>query len=300
MMEDQMLTPVLSALLFVLSTVASLRAADGVPGRPYLALGDSISFGFIANAGYAYLNPDNFIGLPNYLSEVLPLSTVNASCPGETTGSFLSSTAPDNGCRFYRSLVPLHVTYSSTQADFAIAFVKSHPEVKLVTIGLGANDVLLLEAQCANDSSCIANHLPQVLAAVTENLETILGDLRSAGYKGTIVIMNYYSLDDTDPNITATFQLLNKAIATAAASADAPVADIFNAFQNAASRGDGHICHAGLLNSLPQNQFLCDIHPSLSGQALIARTVERAAGKTQQRFSAAKITRTPFDLDASD
>jgi hypothetical protein len=31
----------------------------------------------------------------------------------------------------------------------------------------------------------------------------------------------------------------------------------------------------GLLNASPQNQFACDIHPSQSGQKLIARTVEQ-------------------------
>ena len=266
---------IVPTLLVVFSAVAGLKAADNVPGRPYLALGDSITFGFITNAGFAYFNPENCVGFPNYISQALRLDAANASCPGETTGSFLSAAAPDNGCRFYRSLVPLHVTYTSTQADFAIAFLKSHPNTKLVTVGLGANDVLLLQAQCSGDFSCITSELPQVLAGVTTNLEAILTDLRAAGFKGTMLVMNYYSFDDTDPNVTATFQALNQAIATAAAAASVSVADIFTAFQNAAAPAGGHICHAGLLNASPQNQFLCDIHPSQSGQALIARTIEQ-------------------------
>ena len=111
---------ILLAFLLVLSLAVGLDAAEGVPGRPYLALGDSITFGFIANAGFAYLNPGNFIGFPDYLSRSLKFEDVNASCPGETTGSFLSQSAPDNGCRFHRSLVPLHVAYTSTQAKFAV------------------------------------------------------------------------------------------------------------------------------------------------------------------------------------
>jgi lysophospholipase L1-like esterase len=266
------------ALLLILHAEFGLHAADGVPGRPYLSLGDSITFGFIANAGFAYLNPNNFIGFPNYISQDVRLDAVNASCPGETTGSFLSATVPDNGCRFYRSLVPLHVAYSATQADFAVAFLKVHPEVKLVTIGLGANDVLLLQAQCANDVSCIDSGLPQVLATVRMNLETILANLRSAGFKGTIVVMNYYSLDDTDTTVTATFQALNQAIAAAAVDASVVIADVFTAFQKAAVPAGGHACNAGLLNASPQNQFICDIHPSQSGQALIARTIEQTVG----------------------
>src|SRR5690348_11197323 len=96
----------LLGLFLLLSLAVGLDAAEAVPGRPYLALGDSITFGFIANAGFAYLNPDNFIGFQDYLSRSLRFEGVNASCPGETTGSFLSQSAPDNGCRFYRSLAP--------------------------------------------------------------------------------------------------------------------------------------------------------------------------------------------------
>ncbi len=273
-----------SALLVVLA-VAALHAADNPLGRPYLALGDSITFGFITNAGFAYLNPDNFIGFPNYLSQRIRLEAVNASCPGETTGSFLSASEPDNGCRFYRSLVPLHVAYSSTQADFAVAFLGAHPDLKLLTIGLGANDVLLLQARCANDFSCIENDLPQVLAGVTTNLQDILANLRSTGFKGTIVVVNYYSLDDTDANVTTIFHALNEAIATAAARERLPIADVFTAFQNAAMVAGGHACNAGLLNASPQNQFVCDIHPSQSGQALIARTIAetliRMRGRTR-------------------
>jgi hypothetical protein len=52
----------------------------------------------------------------------------------KTTGSFLSSTAADDGCRTFRSLAPLHVAYTSTQADFATSFLKAHPNTKLVTV----------------------------------------------------------------------------------------------------------------------------------------------------------------------
>jgi lysophospholipase L1-like esterase len=257
--------------LFVL--LHSTGASGGPSGRPYLALGDSITFGFIANAGYAYFRPDNFIGFPNYLSDAARLDAANASCPGETTGSFLDATAADNGCRFYRSLVPLHVAYTATQAEFAVGYLKSHPETKLVTIGLGANDVLLLDARCANDVSCVVSGLPQVLSSVTLNLKAIVEGLRGAGYDGTIVMMNYYALDDTVPDVISVFEALNRAIGVASAEEGVPVADVFSAFHKAAAAGDGHACHAGLLNSSPDNQFLCDIHPSQSGQTLIARTI---------------------------
>jgi lysophospholipase L1-like esterase len=244
-------------------------------GRPYLALGDSVSFGFITNAGFEYVNPENFIGFPDYVGQTLKLHTSNAACPGETSGSFLSSTAPDDGCRFYRSLVLLHVSYISTQLDFAVSFLKSHPETRLVSIGLGANDVLLLRTQCADDPTCIALGLPHVLFAVETNLITILSNLRAAGFKGIIVVVNYYSVDYSDTNETAITVALNQTLAAASAQAGSVVADVFTAFQAAAGPAGGHTCNVGLLNASSQDQFACDIHPSQSGQKLIARTVEQ-------------------------
>ena len=264
-----------SAILLTLSNPLALFAVDGAAVRPYLALGDSVSFGFITNAGFEYVNPENFIGFPDYVGQALELHTSNAACPGETSGSFLSSTAPDEGCRFYRSLAPLHVSYTSTQLNFAVSFLKSHPNTRLVSIGLGADDVLLLRMQCANDPTCIALALPQVLGAVETNLVNILSDLRAAGFQGIIVVVNYYSVDYSDVNETAITTALNQALAVASAQAGAVVADVFTAFQAVAGAAGGHTCNVGLLNASPQNQFACDIHPSQSGQKLIARTVEQ-------------------------
>ena len=264
-----------ASILLILSSSVALFAADSAAKRPYLALGDSVSFGFITNAGFEYVNPENFIGFPDYVGQALKLHTSNAACPGETSGSFLSPSAPDDGCRFYRSQVPLHVSYTSTQLDFAVSFLKSHPETRVVSIGLGANDVLLLRTQCAGDPTCIALELPHVLFAVETNLVTILSNLRAAGFKGIIVVVNYYSVDYSNTNETVITASLNQTLAAASAQAGSVVADVFTAFQAAAGPAGGHTCNVGLLNASPQNQFACDIHPSQSGQKLIASIVEQ-------------------------
>ncbi len=261
-----------ASILFILSTATSLMAASG-PGRPYLALGDSVSFGFITQAGFEYVNPDNFIGFPTYVGQAIKLRTSNAACPGETTGSFLSSTALDDGCRAYRAAVPLHVSYTSTQLDFALSFLKSHPETRLVTVGLGANDLLLLRNACGGIPACIAAGLQQVLTDVAANLLEILNDLRATGFRGIIVVVNYYSVDYSDPIETGFTAALNQAIAAASAQTGTIVADVFTAFQTASVPAGGHTCNAGLLNASPRNEFTCDVHPSQSGQMLIARTV---------------------------
>lgn len=246
--------------------------------RPYLALGDSVVFGFINNAGFEYVNSANFIGFPDYAARALRLTDFNAACPGETSGSFLSALAPDNGCSFFRSQAPLHVAYSGTQSSFALAFLAAHRQTKLVTVMLGANDVELLQTACAGDPTCIKNGLPEVLAAVTQNIGTILGQIRGTGYKGVIIVENYYSLDYANPTTTETTVLLNQAVSAPAATFAAVVADVFSAFQVAASNplAGGKSCKAGLLNASAANQFVCDTHPSQSGQQLIAQAVESA------------------------
>jgi lysophospholipase L1-like esterase len=155
-------------------------------------------------------------------------------------------------------------------------FLRAHPNTRLVSVGLGADDVLLLRTQCADDPTCIALGLPQVLAEVETNLATILGDLRAAGFKGIIVVVNYYSVDYSDANQTAITAALNQALETAASTRTATaVADVFTAFQGVAASAGGRTCIVGLLNASAQDQFVCDIHPSQSGQKLIARIVEQ-------------------------
>jgi lysophospholipase L1-like esterase len=275
---------VTAAFAVMLMTAAGgLALGDERDGARGLSLGDSVVFGFITRAGRAYVNPTNFIGYPEYDAFLLSLGIANAACPGETSGSLLSAKAIDNGCRAFRSEFPLHVSYTSTQIAFATDYLRRHRDVRVVTIGVGANDLFLLEDSCAtspNPTECIEAGLPSVLAAVGANMAQILLDLRSTGYGGEIVIVNYYSLDYSDVANTEITQLLNQAITAPAKSFGAVVADVFSAFQRVVSNPAiaGKTCNAGLLNVNPQDptQATCDVHPSQSGQRLIAETVARA------------------------
>jgi lysophospholipase L1-like esterase len=254
-----------------------------------LVLGDSVPFGYIAavdSVGYFYTRPENFVGFADDLGYRLHLDPVNASCPGATTGGFLSSAAPDNGCKVYRELYPLHVDYKGTQLEFATSYLRSHHDVRLVTITLGANDGLLLEESCANIpnptpakiEACIEAGAPAVLAKVAENIGTILAYLRATGYGGAIVLTNYYSTDysdSTQPGITELTAALNTAIATPAQAYGAVVADVFKAFDTVASNPafGGQTCKTGLLNPDVSTPDLCNIHPARTGHRLIAETI---------------------------
>jgi lysophospholipase L1-like esterase len=263
----------------VLSAGASgAVASNHSSGKSYLALGDSVVFGYIAGDGFAYVNPNNFVGYPDYAGRELGLDSVNASCPGEASGGFQIPPpgGNDNGCRPFKAHFPLHVSYAGapTQMAFATQFLSGHHNTHLVTLGLGANDAFILQRTCGTDQNCLLAGL----AAMSANIDAILGGIRATGYEGVLEVVNYYSLDYADPAQVGGAQLLNHFVTASAAKHHAVVADVFTAFQNAAAVAGGHTCEAGLLNigtSSPAPGFPnCDVHPSQSGQQLLARVVE--------------------------
>jgi lysophospholipase L1-like esterase len=273
--------------LFLLTALGgSLCAAAGENKGSVLVLGDSVAFGYIASVGpdYFYTHSENFVSFADELGKLLHLDVVNASCPGETTGSFLSATAPDNGCRAYRGAYPLHAGYQTTQATFALEYLAIHPNVSLVSITLGANDGLLLEETCASNpanktplqvEACILAGAPALLESVAENMVTILEGIRSTGYQGAIAINNYYSTDYSSAATTELTADLNGAIALPAPTFGAVVVDNFSAFEKAASYKvfGGQTCKTGLLNPDVVTPGACNIHPALTGHNLIARTI---------------------------
>jgi hypothetical protein len=269
----------LIALLAVLGLVglaAPAASASPVPrAHPtYLALGDSVPFGYRANLPpFFYEFPQLFVGYPEIVGPTLGTRTLNAACPGETTTSFMTG-AGSNGCEDsvgsttgYRDLYRLHENYRGTQLQYALNTLHRNPNVRLVSLMLGANDAFLCQKTTTDD--CVSE-LPGVLNTVGTNLAATLAQLRSA-YGGRIVDVTYYTLDYLNPTGVAATQLLNTAITTAAASVPGVVvADGFAAFQSRAVAAGGSAIAAGLV--LPG-----DVHPTLLGQFLLAQAVERAA-----------------------
>jgi len=271
---------VIAVALALIATGGSGAVAGQQNDRSYLALGDSVVFGYITGDGFAYRNASNFIGYPDYVGRDLKLDTVNASCPGEATGGFLTA-APggnDNGCRPFKAHFPLHVSYggAATQMAFAVQYLNSHPNTRLVTLGIGANDAFILQRVCGVDQNCTVAGLK----AMSANVDVILGGIRATGYKGVLEVVNYYSLDYADPAQAGGAVSLNKFVTASAAAHGAVIADVFTAVQNAASVAGGHTCEAGLLNiatGSPAPAFPnCDVHPSQSGQQTLAQAVESA------------------------
>ncbi len=143
----------LLVVLLPLAVLAGTVPASANDEAAYLALGDSVAFGY--NPLVFNSNPtdtDAYIGYP----EVLSKHVVNASCSGETSGSLIVG-PPDNGCAGFRSVAPLHVGYTGTQLGFRAAGFRGH----LVALTYYVTDY--------NDQNAVAalGAINQVVAAVT-------------------------------------------------------------------------------------------------------------------------------------
>jgi lysophospholipase L1-like esterase len=258
-----------------LSTAASAgaRERDAEDGQ-YLALGDSVAFG--TNPLLDRANAANFIGYPEALAHELELNVTNASCPGEASGGFISLTGTDNVCRPYRANFPLHVSYATSQLDFAVSFLESHRHTRLVTINIGANDLFVLQKLCKAVTTCVVDGLPGLLSTLSANLDTIYSRLRGeAHYRHQIVALTYYSTNYNDPVGMSVIQAINGTVAAATLKAGGKVADGFGAFKAVAdSKGGGDACVAGLVIRL--SPTTCDIHPSPLGHDALAHAVRAA------------------------
>ena len=236
----------------------------------YLALGDSVAFGFNPTVP---VDLDNYHGYPEFTSQAIHRKVANASCFGESSGSMLSATAPDLGCHAWKAAGrPLFVSYSGTQMDYAVDYLRNNPNPQLVTINIGGNDLGLLIQTCQGDLACELAGLPGTLAAYGQNLLTIFTRMRKeAGYRGPIVLLTYYAVNYQDPLEVQGLTALNGIAAGVATAFGAKVADGFNAFLEASIPFGGDSCAAGLLVKLPDGT--CDRHPSVAGQKLLGATV---------------------------
>jgi lysophospholipase L1-like esterase len=251
----------------------------------YLALGDSVAFGYVPSQAVPAPNyhvQHSFVGYPEDLAQQLGERVFNASCPGETTASMLDVNAQSNGCENsvgsstgYRDLYPLHVQYQGSQEAYALSFLAHHKNTQLVTIDIGANDAFVCQETTTDQCSSTAE-LTQLAVQIGTNLATIFGEIRGAGYEGPLVALSYYSLDYADPAQVAAAQFLNSVIAGAGAPYGVIVADGFGAFGTASAGFGGDPCAAGLLIKLPDGT--CNIHPSAEGHEVLAQAIATAIG----------------------
>ncbi|HEX2755587.1 MAG TPA: GDSL-type esterase/lipase family protein [Candidatus Limnocylindrales bacterium] len=259
--------------------VAPAATADAASNRPqeYLALGDSLAFGYSPLVSPA--SAGNFIAYPDKVSAALRERLTNAACPGETSSHLIDLAGTDNNCGLWRANFPLHVAYSTTQLAFADGFLQSHPKTLVVSIDIGANDAQALVNACGGQTEvgCIQAGLPVMLATLSANLDTIYGHIRNLdGYHHKLVAVTTYSTNYGDPLPTSVISMVNQVVAERTLAWGGIVADGFGAFAAASAATGGDACAAGLLIAVSSAPLTCDSHPSPAGRDLLARAIVNA------------------------
>lgn len=215
------------ALALAVTVIAPAAAsAEGPPtgGPIYMALGDSISFGYSAQKfkeNYPTESPSRFEGgVTNNLAKYLhksdkTLSLINLACPGETSngligensmlGGQMSTEAEDppahfqgpgdwHPCAYHNADgFPLHAGYGKlSQLEDAIsiltsenAITKKPNDVELITLNIGNNDVLGLLNQCEYEDGAGAIACFEAGLPATE--ERVVANI-----KDTVEVLNTY------------------------------------------------------------------------------------------------------------
>ncbi len=171
---------IVAAVVSVGLLAVPASANDGHATPYYLALGDSLAFGYqptqVFDQGYV----NQLYAIRHARDRRLAL--MNLGCPGETSGSLIHG-----GVCLYPGV--------ASQLDTALAFLRAHPgRVRLITLDIGANDILGCLSAAGIDQTCVT----QGLVAVAVNVSATVGKLRAAAPYATIVGLTYY-----DPTLAA-------------------------------------------------------------------------------------------------
>ena len=256
-----------AALVPTLSVQA--RAASFVGSKQYyLALGDSLAFGYQPDLNYddGYVND-----FSRDLAQHSTKATANLSCPGESTITMLHGKCAYALLRKY--------PYVGAQQNAALAYLAAHRgQVSPVTLDIGANDVLsditFTNNVCSIDTVRFANDL----SVFDTNLKLILQQLQSAltvngVLTGDLELMNYYDVYQNSCPLTLPYiETLNHHLATIGSQYGAHIVDVYSAFGGPAVPNK-NLCSYTWICSIFRN-----IHATDRGYSVIASAFEATVG----------------------
>jgi lysophospholipase L1-like esterase len=264
-----------AALVLVLAMCLAPLAGASTPHQSYLALGDSLAFGYSQakfDSLYPTENPaDYHTGYVDDLGAVLKflhpgLEVVNDGCPGETTDSFIQGPCE------YQLAFPLHHPYiggpTSSQLSDALSYLGSHRgSVNLITLDIGANDALgVIKTTCNLEPVCIAGHAPALFTHIATNLGSILAQLRVAAPRTQIIVLGLYNpFGSTIAGADELTAQLNETMSKVASGAGARFADPLPIFNPPGKVEQPTLC---VLTNICTP--LVDIHPTDLGYAVLA------------------------------
>jgi lysophospholipase L1-like esterase len=220
----------LASALF--SSAASAAKKPPPPPVGYIAIGDSLGFGYTQQKfeeNFPKEEPTAFEGgyvnvVANRLKadakkEGNSLLTFNLSCPGERTtgmigngplGKFLEAeklfTEGEEPCPYHNKAgFPRHFEYGpASQVEAALGVLKGPVPVHLVTLNMGSNDELKKVAECESEAyreahgfksftECLVAEAPALFEKIIHNDGLAIGVLRKNGYAGPVGILGFYN-----------------------------------------------------------------------------------------------------------
>lgn len=252
----------------------SMKQLPVTAGSDYLALGDSVSFGFQDGTSITPFEMDDIVGYPEVLATQLGLNLANASCPGETSANFIDTSAPDLGCQQYKANFPLHVKYTGSQLAYALHYLKTTRNVRLVSFEMGLVDLSLCQ-QHSSDGCASSAELAALDTKLTANVRTILSAIRNtAHYTGQLAVVDYYPTDYSSSLENVLTHNIDDVLDGAARPYDVKLVNSYAAFAAASSQDDEDPCVAGLID--PIGGGACGYHPTPAGQAVLAAALRGA------------------------
>jgi lysophospholipase L1-like esterase len=258
-------------LLLFISAPAAQATSHGSglslvgPKQHYLALGDSLAFGYQPVLNYSHGYVDDFFS--NLKSHGVK-DVANMGCPGETSVTFLNGKCPYPFLRKF--------PYVGSQLNAALAYLKIHAgQVSPVTLNIGANDL----THDINTSNCSMNQQFQLdLATLDKNLTNIiLPQLHAAltvnGHvTGDLVMMNFYDpFQNICPNSVPITETVNAHLAADVGNYGT-IVNVFSAF-GGPKTPNPHICTYTWMCTIFK-----DIHATNTGYSVIAATFEQGTG----------------------
>jgi lysophospholipase L1-like esterase len=271
----------LTPTLLLATTVAVLlalsgTAASGTSARPvyqppqayYLALGDSMAYGYqptkakappsAVHTGYV----DRFAAR---LRKLFPsLQVVNYGCPGESAVTFARG-----GCDWLKQGGKLHDEFRGSQLKAAEAFLRAHRgKVSPITVTLWGNDLPFPLSRHAKQA-------PSAIASFGSRFTSILEQLRATAPNAEIIVTGAWNPEaDRLAKGTPLYRSLDATIRRAAAASRARVANMFPALDGT---GSVKIQQARLCRLT----FYCskgDPHPTDAGYRAMADAFMTASG----------------------
>jgi lysophospholipase L1-like esterase len=242
------------------------------PGSDYLALGDSLAYGYQAAKFFSeYPNIDESTFDTGYVDVFgadlghekkkgkKRLDTTNYGCPGETSDSFIRGgrgpltgftfvpnpgfcgDQPAAGVGAIYSKSWLHDFYPGSQLDAALAFLEQNRHTNPITLDIGANDTLVFLEQCEFGAvpGCITPAtIGALYAHIAANVATIVSALRAAAPRAEILVLGLYNPYPTVlPGGDAVTKALNATLESVVTGLGARFADPLPVFNPASVTG---------------------------------------------------------------